>query len=102
MLIHIYRFRQLNITSTPINHTIYSQATTPKRAAAPTPIAGVNTSAPLAAVALALAELAALVALPISLLAAADADDRADDRLDRMLDNAPVAVAVAALLDKLE
>lgn len=52
--------------------------------------------------ALALAELAALVALPISLLAAADADDRADDRLDRMLDNAPVAVAVAALLDKLE
>jgi hypothetical protein len=63
---------------------------------------GVNTSAPLEPVALALAELPALVKLPISLLAAADADENADDRPDWMLDKAPLEVAPAALLDKLE
>jgi hypothetical protein len=80
----------------------YSHATTPKRAAAPAPIAGNILSAPLLPVALALAELAALVAELSALLAALLAEAATEERLDEMLDRAPDEVTVAASLERLE
>lgn len=80
----------------------YNQATTPRSAAAPTPIAGISASAPLLPVALALAELAALVAAAPALLASLLEEDMTEERLDWTVDRAPDEVAEAASLDRLE